>query len=390
MLHGELQRLLKRQRTLRVPAVQAVLAANPLRIHHVRRALVQVRKRLAAKVPRPVEVVLGARAVNGRPRVAVDEDHVVALAKPAILVLQHSLHHAHKVPAPFGLDKNVVARAIQILRVVGSLVPVVLPVAGCPLARRSLPVLRMEAPNVLGQLLQRHVVHGKVERVGLLRPVIGHGHLCGRRKRHFEVRIQRLHRRNRGQRALVGKVLAKSKAKKIPNRSLNRRRRLAIPPRPQHQVLQVHRVWRGDGEPQMRHHACALYVQNRGRRSRLHGNRIAVAARAVPAGRAPRLVILEARRRQQIAGLAAAHRLCRLGRRASAQQRRRAHACRHHAQQLPPPLIALHCHLCVAPLKPSFKPTCSRRYSRVSSKLRGLRHLGPCLLWSVRASLHTQ
>src|SRR5271157_6371589 len=95
MLDGHANRLLKGDGALDVPAVEAPTASQPFRINNIGRAVVHVVEGLAAKVPGAVVVVLGSGAIDGGHRVAVDEDHIVALAEPLALVQLDSVGHSH-------------------------------------------------------------------------------------------------------------------------------------------------------------------------------------------------------------------------------------------------------------------------------------------------------
>jgi hypothetical protein len=70
---------------------------------------------LALHAPGVVEVVLRARAVQARrPAVVVDEDHLVALAPPAALAVEHGQVAADVVAGSLGVEDDVVAGAVEV------------------------------------------------------------------------------------------------------------------------------------------------------------------------------------------------------------------------------------------------------------------------------------
>src|SRR5262245_20211996 len=94
------------------------------------------------------EDLLGPRAMDRRrPRIAVDEHHVVALAVPAagdVVDLEEQPHH---LPRTRRLERDVVLHAVEVLAAVE------LDVRARPDRRRRplLPPLRMEAERVAGE-----------------------------------------------------------------------------------------------------------------------------------------------------------------------------------------------------------------------------------------------
>ena len=162
-------------------------------------------------------------------RVAVDEDHVVAFAKPAVLVLLDSMGHAQEMAAALGFEEDVIPCPVQILFAVHQRVAVASPVAGPSLARRGLAILRVKAPNVRRQRSQRHVIDGVIKTVRPLRPLVAERDPGRAGKRHFEVRVQRLFRRHCRQRRLIKEIFAQAKSVKIADGRFNRRRLLRRP-----------------------------------------------------------------------------------------------------------------------------------------------------------------
>ena len=151
VLDGDLDRFLEGDGAFGVPAVEAIAAADALRIDDVGRAVVHVGEGLAVEVPCAVEVVLGAGAVDGGHGVAVDEDHVVAFAEPEVLVLLDGVGDADEVAAAGGFEKDVIALAVQILLAVDVVAVFVAPVVGPALAGSGLAVLRVEAARSPGR-----------------------------------------------------------------------------------------------------------------------------------------------------------------------------------------------------------------------------------------------
>ena len=114
MLDRDFDGLFKGDRTLGVPAIEAVTASRALRVYNVRRSLAPIGKGLKTEIPCAVIVVLGTGSIDGRSAVAVDEDHVVALAEPSIGVLLDAVGHSDKMAFSGGFEEDVVAFAIQI------------------------------------------------------------------------------------------------------------------------------------------------------------------------------------------------------------------------------------------------------------------------------------
>src|ERR1700685_2684127 len=78
---------LERNRVVGVPSVQAVAAARPFRESKKWRTIIEICEWHACRtseIPGAAEIILRSRAVDGRFRVVVDEDHFVAFAEPAV------------------------------------------------------------------------------------------------------------------------------------------------------------------------------------------------------------------------------------------------------------------------------------------------------------------
>ena len=204
-----------------MPAVQAISPADPLRIDNIRRTLVWVGKGLQAKVPCAVVVVFRARSIDGRQRISVDEDHVIAFAKPTILVLQNGLCYADEMPSPRGFEEYVIVLPIRVLSFVNAGTTVIDPVVGPTLTRRSLPVLGVKASDIGWNAGQFRVVDGVVETAGTDAPLVGDGDFGSTLERHLEVRIQRFDGGHCQQCGMVDKILTQPQSKEIAYRRLD-------------------------------------------------------------------------------------------------------------------------------------------------------------------------
>ncbi len=91
VLHVEAERLLEGNRILDVPAVSRHARAEARAVRHGHAV---VRPVDDVQAPRVVEVVLGAGADDGRLRLAVDVDPLVAFAEPAGLRLDDAEHRS--------------------------------------------------------------------------------------------------------------------------------------------------------------------------------------------------------------------------------------------------------------------------------------------------------
>ena len=96
-------------------------------------------------------IVLRTRAVERRPVLAVDPDHVVALAPPAQGPLEHAEVRADEMPGPFGGEEEIVPVLVR---------------------REVLPVLGVEIRRVGGEIGELAVIDVIVERVDGPRPLV--------------------------------------------------------------------------------------------------------------------------------------------------------------------------------------------------------------------------
>src|SRR5579871_131022 len=113
VLNGDLDGFLEGDEALGVPAVEAIAAAGAFGVDHVGRALAHVGEGVAVEIPRAVVVVLSAGSVDGGLSIAIDEEHVIALAEPAVGVLQDTLRDANEVTAAGGFEEDVVVVAVE-------------------------------------------------------------------------------------------------------------------------------------------------------------------------------------------------------------------------------------------------------------------------------------
>jgi hypothetical protein len=203
-------------------------------------------------------------------------------AEPSVLVLLHGVCHSYKMSLACGFKKNVVALAIEIFAIVHDGLILFVPIVDLALARRGLAILRMEPPQVCRQAGQRHVVNGEIEAIGADFALVGESEARCTSERHFEIRIQRLDGRHGQQFRLVDVVFAEAEAEEIADGNFDRRCGLAIPPSAQHEVLQMHRIGRVDGEPEVRDDPCTGDVEQGSGLARLHGHRVVISTCSVP------------------------------------------------------------------------------------------------------------
>src|ERR1035437_1801222 len=189
-LHPTTDRLLERDGALGVPTILAIAPAYPFRIHNVWRAMAQVGKRMTAKAPSSVEVVLGSGAVDSGQSVAIDKDHVVTLAEPNVLVLLDGLGHTPKMSLARGLHEDVVVLTGQVLSFVDAGTAIDRPVVGPSPARRGLAILRMETAYIAGKAGQGNVVDGEIKIVSADFAFVGECEAGGAGKRHREVGVE--------------------------------------------------------------------------------------------------------------------------------------------------------------------------------------------------------
>src|SRR5437660_6708301 len=99
---------------------------------------------MRAKAPCPQKIVFRAGAVDGRPRLAIDEKHVVAFAPPEILILQDGHRDPCKLSAPASFHPDIVVFATEVGAVIHFRVAILLPVVDPTLCGRGLAILSMK------------------------------------------------------------------------------------------------------------------------------------------------------------------------------------------------------------------------------------------------------
>src|SRR2546422_863460 len=113
VLDGGPQRFRKRDRRIEVETVHRPSGAGAL-IALDGRAKQPVGKCLVPEVPRAQEVVFRAGPVDGRCRLTVNEEHIVALAPPAVGVLDDRHGDSHKMAASGGFHPDVVTLTVDV------------------------------------------------------------------------------------------------------------------------------------------------------------------------------------------------------------------------------------------------------------------------------------
>ena len=234
-----------------------------------------------AVAPRAAEVVFGTGAVKRRRRLAVDVDHVVAFAPPAIGAVVYREIAADIVAAALGLEEDVVLAGR----------------AGVLLA-----VLGVEPARVFGQPLILLVVHVVIESAAGDGAVVGDGHEGAVGERHAPEAVEGVARADLDRQAVVLVVAGMPEAEEIANRALDRGTLLAIPIHAEHEVAQVVGVLRGDSDPDVGDGARAFDLGHLAGLARLDGPVLAavgIAARGVVARLTRRGEALEPRQARQ-------------------------------------------------------------------------------------------
>ena len=285
VLDGDLDGLFEGDGAFRVPAVEAVAAGEAFGAGDLGCAVVLEAEGLAvAEVPCAVEVVFRAGSVDGGQGVPVDEDHVVALAEPAVLGLEDGVGDTDEVTAAGGFEVDVVACAGEIFAVSDGGVPVVLPVVDFADVGGSLAVLGVEASEVGRDAGQGDVIDGEVEVVGGLGAVIGDGEARAGGEGHLEVGVESLNRGDGDEGGLESEVFAESESEEVSDGDLDGGGGFAVPPGAEDEVFEVVRVGGVDGEPEVGDDACAGDIEDDGLFAGRDGDGVVVAAGAVPTG----------------------------------------------------------------------------------------------------------
>src|SRR5579872_1449383 len=77
-----------------------------------------IRERMPAEIPRSQEVVFRSRSVDRRQFLSVDEKHVIPLAPPSVLILEHRHRDANEMSTPGRFHPDVVAFAVEVLLII--------------------------------------------------------------------------------------------------------------------------------------------------------------------------------------------------------------------------------------------------------------------------------
>src|ERR1700685_3350265 len=77
-------------------------------------AIQTIRKCAASKAPGSKKIVFRSSSIDGRLSLAIDKKHIVALAPPAILILQNRHGHADKMSPAGGFHPHIIAVAIYV------------------------------------------------------------------------------------------------------------------------------------------------------------------------------------------------------------------------------------------------------------------------------------
>jgi hypothetical protein len=125
-------------------------------------------------------------------RIAVDKEHVVAFAPPAVLVFENGHGDANEVSLAGGLHPDIVVPAVEIFYIVDSRIAIVGPSGGPPVIRLSLPELRMEIKSAVRQRMGlRAVIEVEIEGVDGFLAFVCDGNQGVLLKWHGEERVHR-------------------------------------------------------------------------------------------------------------------------------------------------------------------------------------------------------
>ena len=162
-----------------------------------------------AHAPGVREIVLGARAVEGRHRLAVHADHVVAFAPPAHGPLENAQVAADVVAGPLRFEEKIIPPAV---------------------GRELLPVLGVEGGRVGGEIGELAVVDVVVEGIDGPRALVPGRDAAGAAEGHIPVAVPGPALRRAGDRQ-GGEIPVQSvaDAEEVADRRLDRRGPLAVP-----------------------------------------------------------------------------------------------------------------------------------------------------------------
>ena len=299
VLDRRAQRLGERNRRIEVESINGGSRAGALVAFH-RRAEQAVRKRVLPEIPRAEEIIFRSGADDRRCRLTVDEEHVVSLAPPEVLILQDRHRDAGEMAAAGGLHPDVVVFTLQVLSAVDRRLAVRLPVAGPSFRRRGLPVLRVEVQRAGRERLLIHAaVDVEVERAHARLPFVRHRDARLPLERHRKEAVQRTVGSNRERVRRVQEIIAEPQSEKVADRRLHARRGLVVPVHAQHELLQVKRLRARDGDPDVADDAGAGLVRERQRLSGRDRPHVGVSARLIEAGDPLEDVVLRLREVRQ-------------------------------------------------------------------------------------------
>src|SRR5215510_5726458 len=119
-------------------------------------------------------------------------------------------------------------------------------------ARASPACTRRKVRDVLRQATMLLPVKIVIESRDRLAAFVGDRDARSLAKGHREETVERLLRTDRERTGLIHKVLTQAQPEEVADGRFNRRQRIAVPIDPQHYLLQVGALGRGDGEPHVR------------------------------------------------------------------------------------------------------------------------------------------
>src|SRR5215470_19987182 len=126
MLDRRLERLGKRNRRIKMKAVDAPTAAGKLSTHQ-RCAIEREAVATPTEIPRSEKIIFGACADERRRGRPIDEEHIVTLAPPSVLVLQDRHGYTDELPVPLRFHPDVVVFAIGIAMKIHHRIAILIP-----------------------------------------------------------------------------------------------------------------------------------------------------------------------------------------------------------------------------------------------------------------------
>src|SRR5215831_18404233 len=146
---------------------------------------------MAAEIPCAQKIVLGAGAIDGWQFLSVDEEHIIALAPPLVLILENRHGHADEMAAPCCFHPDVISFAVEVFQVVH--VAIGLPLIGRSLSGSGLTILSVEVEMVRDKRLAvGAVVDVEVESIGLDCALVRYRDAGVLLKRHRKETVERL------------------------------------------------------------------------------------------------------------------------------------------------------------------------------------------------------